>query len=291
MFYTGLQDFQTYDALFSSLIDQGADKLSTEITGSMNENKLGRKSKLRPIDEFLLVMMRLKLGLLVKDLEYRFKISSSGVSKIFNEWILFMFECMQSLVFMPKLEVLQINVPKCFEKFSDTRVVLDCTEIFIQSPSSLENKALTFSNYKSHNTFKALIGVSMTGAVVLVSRLWPGSTSDVEITRSGGLFEQLEKGDAVMVDKGFVHIHTDLKPMGVKLYCPPFKSKCQFSKTGVETTRRIASARIHVERKMEQIKNFRILQGIMPLAISDFADQMFFVCSALTNMLPPLVSK
>ncbi|XP_045207892.2 uncharacterized protein LOC123559832 [Mercenaria mercenaria] len=30
MFYTGLPDFQTYDALFSSLIDQGADKLSTE---------------------------------------------------------------------------------------------------------------------------------------------------------------------------------------------------------------------------------------------------------------------
>lgn len=195
------------------------------------------------------------------------------------------------LFFLQELEVLKLHVPKCFTNFSDTRVVLDCTEIFIQSPSSLENKSLTFSNYKSHNTFKALVGVSMTGVVVFISKLWPGSASDVEITRNSGLIHFLKKGDAVMVDKGFIHIANDLKCKGVKLYCPPFKSELQFSRSEVETTRRIASARIHVERKMEQIKNFRILQGIMPLAISDFADQIFFVCAALTNLLPPLVSE
>lgn len=261
--------------MFDTLIEHGADKLCTESVGEMNIASLGRKRKLRSVDEFLLVLMRLRLGLLFKDLEFRFKISSSTVSKIFNSWILFMCECMQSIITLPELNVLQLRVPKCFEKFSDTRIVLDCTEVFSQSPSSLENKSLTYSNYKSHDTFKALVGVSMTGAVVFVSRLWPGSTSYVEITRKSGLFKQLNNGDAVMVDKGFIHIQSDLKAIGVKLYCPPFKSKIQFSKGEVETTRRIASARIHVERKMEQIKNFRILQGVMPLAVSDFADHIF----------------
>lgn len=181
------------------------------------------------------------------------------------------------------------NVPHCFDKFSNTRVVLDCTEIFIQTPFSLENKSLTYSNYKSHNTFKSLVGVSMTGTVVFVSKLWPGCASDIEITRKSGLIEQLKEGDAVMADKGFVHLHADLKNKGVKLYCPPFKTDVQFSKAQVEVTRRIASARIHVERKMEQIKNFRILMGVMPLALSDFAEEIFFVCAALTNLLPPLV--
>jgi hypothetical protein len=64
----------------------------------------------------------------------------------------------------------------------------------------------------------------------------------------------------------------------VKLYCPPFKTKDQFTKEEVECTRRIASARIHVERKMEQIKNFRILQGTLPLALSQVADDIFFIC-------------
>lgn len=61
-----------------------------------------------------------------------------------------------------------------------------------------------------------------------------------------------------MVDKGFVHLKADFERKCVKLHCPPFKTKSQFTKEEVEITRRIASARIHVERKMEQIQNFRI---------------------------------
>lgn len=200
-------------------------------------------------------------------------------------------QCFSSIVFLPELKTLQQRIPNCFHNFSDTRIVLDCTEIFIQTPSSLENKCQTYSNYKSHNTFKSLIGISMTGAVCLVSKLWGGSTSDVHITRNCGLLETLQPGDAVMADKGFVHIQQDLEKMGVKLYCPPFKTKSQFSKEEVEINRRIASARIHVERKMEQIKNFRILQGLLPLALAPIANDLFFVCAALTNVLPPLVGQ
>lgn len=205
MFYTGLPDFKTFQALFDTLLEHGTDKLCTESVDEMNIASLGRKRNLLRVDEFLLVLMRLRLGLLVKDLEFRFKISSSTISKIFNSWILFMCECMQSIITFPELNVLQLRVPKCFEKFSDTRILLDCTEVFIQSPSSYENKSLTYSNYKPHDTFKAFVGISMTDAVVFVSRLWPGSTSDVQTTRKSGLFKQLNKGDAVMVNKGFIH--------------------------------------------------------------------------------------
>ena len=129
----------------------------------------------------------------------------------------------------------------------------------------------------------------MTGAVVFVSKLWGGSASDVKITRDSSLLAMLDKGDAVMVDKGFIHLKSDFEKIGVKLYCPPFKTNEQFSKEEVEFTRRIASARIHVERKMEQIKNFRILQGVLPIALSKISNELVFVCSALTNLMPSLV--
>lgn len=113
----------------------------------------------------------------------------------------------------------------------------------------------------------------------------------LKLLKSFGLIHFLKKVDAVMDDKSFIHIANGLKSKGVKRYCPPVKSELQSSRSEVETTCRIASARIHVDRKMEHIKNFRILQGIMPLAISDFADQIFFVYASLTNLLPPLVSE
>ena len=93
----------------------------------------------------------------------------------------------------------------------------------------------------------------MTGAVTLVSKLYGGCTSDVEITRKSGLYDQLVPGDAVMADKGFINIEGDLQKLSVKLYAPPLKTNTQLSKSDVEKTRRIASARIHVERKIEQI--------------------------------------
>lgn len=59
-----------------------------------------------------------------------------------------------------------------------------------------------------------------------------------------------------MVDKGLIHIANDLKCKGFKLYYLPFKSELKFSRCEVETTRRVASARNHVERRVEQIMNF-----------------------------------
>ena len=54
-------------------------------------------------------------------------------------------------------------------------------------------------------------------------------------------------------------------------------------------TRSIASLRIHVERCMERIKKFHIFDGVMPLSLTDVADQIFFICAVLTNFHPPLV--
>ena len=66
-----------------------------------------------------------------------------------------------------------------------------------------------------------------------------------------------------MADKGFL-IQDLPDPLGVTLNMLPKRdSNRQLSRQEVEHTRRIAAVRIHVEQKMEQIKNFRILQGVI----------------------------
>ena len=48
--------------------------------------------------------------------------------------------------------------------------------------------------------------------------------------------------------------------------------------------------RIHVERKIEQIKNFRILQGVIPATEWLDANDIVLICAALSNLEPPLVT-
>ena len=92
-------------------------------------------------------------------------------------------------------------MPQCFKKFPFTRLIIDCTEFFIETPSSLVNPAITYSSYKSHNTFKVLVGISPSGAVTFLSQLWGDSAFDKHILRESGLLNILEAGDSIMADK------------------------------------------------------------------------------------------
>ena len=85
--------------------------------------------------------------------------------------------------------------------------------------------------------------------VTYVSKLFPGSTSDKELTGQSGLLDLLESGDSVMADRGF-DITEDPAPLGVRLNIPPFlRGKSQLESREMIETQRIASLRIHVERR------------------------------------------
>ena len=113
-------------------------------------------------------------------------------------------------------------MPQCFkDKYPFTRVIIDATEVFVEQPALPELQQLTFSTYKNTNTYKGLIGISPSGAVVFVSDLYPGCISDKELTRKCGILDMLDKGDTLMADRGF-DIEGDLILRGVRLNIPPF---------------------------------------------------------------------
>ena len=66
-------------------------------------------------------------------------------------------------------------------KYPNTRVIIDCTEIRCQIPSSLLLNSDLFSNYKNNTTLKGLVGISPAGAVTFISQLYTGSISDKSI--------------------------------------------------------------------------------------------------------------
>lgn len=176
------------------------------------------------------------------------------------------------------------------EKFLSTRVIIDCTEVFCEMPSSLLLNSELFSSYKNHVTLKGLVGIAPSGAITFCSQLYTSSISDREIVlRSGFLSQSFEDGDSVMADKGFQI--QDILPLGVDLNIPPFLgSDAQMSAEDVVRTQQIASLRIHVERAINKIKNFRIWNGVIPLSLFSVFNQMWTVCAFLCNAQDPLIS-
>jgi len=188
-------------------------------------------------------------------------------------------------------ELIDQTMPDAFkEKYGSTRVIIDCTEIRCDMPSSLLLNSQLFSSYKNHVTFKALVGIAPSGAITFISQLYTGSISDREIVRrSGFLDQQFIDGDSVMADKGFTI--QDLLPLNVSLNLPPFLgSDAQMSEEDIIKTQQIASVRIHIERAINRIKNYKIWNGVVPLSLIGVVNQMWSICAFLCNAQDPLIS-
>ena len=96
---------------------------------------------------------------------------------------------------------------------------MDTTDIFIDMPANPSAQQLTFSHYKNHNTLKALIGITPSGAISFISDLYGGNISDKKLTQMSGLLNLLEPGDAIMADRGFTI--DEILPHEVTLNVPP----------------------------------------------------------------------
>ena len=111
-----------------------------------NRKKPGPSRKLSYLDEFLLVLMRLKAGLIVQDLADRFGISRSLVSRICITWINPLYVELKDLFPFPAQELVRKNMPQEFAQYATTRIILDCTELFIQRPSAMLAQSETWSD-------------------------------------------------------------------------------------------------------------------------------------------------
>ena len=137
---------------------------------------------------------------------------------------------------------------------------------------------------------KALVGITPSGVVSFVSELFPGSTSDQEITIQSGLLDNLKRGDEIMADKGF-NCQDELASVGAILVTPNFLTdKGQFSTKETEHNKRIASLHVHVERLMERRKNWHVFDHEIPISLAPIASDILIVVAAMSNFHPPLIN-
>ena len=242
-------------------------------------------SSLTSNDHVLIVLMRLRLGLLNRDIAYRFGIPKSTTSKVFRTWLPILSQNLRNLIIWPDQATLRRNLPQSFHKnFRDCVCIIDCSEVFIERPSNLTARAQTWSAYKHNNTCKYLIGISPAGAVTFLSEGWGGRVSDKQITIESGFLNQLRIGDCILADRGFL-IQEELSVRGAVLKVPKFtRGKKQLSQKDIDESRQLAHVRIHVERVIGRIKDFRLLQTVIPISQVDLLDDMLVVICGAVNL-------
>ncbi|XP_061171054.1 uncharacterized protein LOC133180593 [Saccostrea echinata] len=224
----------------------------------MIQTKPGKQRKLTMKEEFVKTMLKLRLGVDNTTLSVLFNVSIGYVSNLFSTWINFLAQILDPVIKWPD--------------------------------------ASTWSNYKSHNTFKALVAIQPNGAFTFVSKFWSGNVSDRKITVDSKYIDLISPGDEVMADRGF-QIRDLLTLKGAYLNMPPFTNERRNGRGRVLTSkqiiesRKIASLRIHVERAIRRLKSFNMLGGILPLKMKNLSSAMLRVAAAFCNLMPPLSKK
>nr|XP_047137927.1 uncharacterized protein LOC124814354 [Hydra vulgaris] len=259
--------FNKLHDFISPYVKKRLNSVPVKRTVSGTLKKVGRARKLCSQDEFLLTLMKLRLGLFNKDL-------ASQVCK--------------HLIFVPDLGTLNATSPLRFKKYNNLAAIIDCSEIFIQTPRNLELQSVTWSEYKHHNTLKFLISVAPNSFIVYISEAYTGRISDKALTMDCGFLDLLSPFSIVMADKGF-NLHDECTARHLFFTVPPGRRvTSQMTPFEVKKTSSIAKIRILVEQIIERLKTFRLISKELPLTLLPHANDILIVCAAITNMSNPL---
>ena len=280
-FYTGLTRNQRM--CLWDFLGEAKDKLS--IIGT--EGTLSGQIQCMSLDcQFLMTLLILRRDRLFEDIAFQFDLDRNVVARIFKTWVQFIFwkfKDIQTAMFTKRKDLPRL--PSVFRNklLRNTRCVIDCTELVIESARNYNQQGNIYSAYKSRPTAKILVATNPNGAAVYISDAFEGSISDVKIVEKSGFLDFIENGDIILADRGFTIDHLLVK-RGAKVVMPPMmKGKSALSLPEESITKVIAKARIHIERWNERLKLFEWLRTPIRQDKRNMLSQGVYVCSCLAN--------
>lgn len=275
--FTGI-NFQLLSNLTNAVKDAEGEKESVQYCCSVEER-------------IVLCLCKLKLNLSFKCLSVLFNISRQTCSNLFIITLHSLSFILEDAIYWPKKEEILKSMPKCFKNFKSTFIVLDCTEIPIEKPNCLYCRLRLYSHYKGCETAKILLGISPSGTIIYCSEAFGGRASDKSIFNYSNILEKLmPTRDSIMTDKGFEIEHECLEAR-IKLIMPPkLEQKSQFSPEEIEKTKKIAAARVHIERVNQRFKLFQIMRSKISLKIAPYLNEICKVICGIVNLSEPILN-
>lgn len=274
--FTGIHSFQLLDTIVEAVEMNYTDQ---------------RYHRLNIRQRIILLMTKLKCDLSYVTLSILFAVSQELCKKYIFDMLPILSSVLNCAIKFPDGKEVEQNMPICFKGFENVRLVLDCTEIFIQKPKCLCCRIKFYSQYKSNTTVKFMTGVSPGGIITYVSEPYGGRASDKTIFEQSDIILKLDSHkDAIMVDKGFL-IDDICETFKIKLIRPPFlKKQSQLTAEQAILNSKIAAARVHIERANQRIKIFKILNSKLQWSLVKKINHIFIIACGLTNLSSPILA-
>lgn len=247
------------------------------------------------VRDIYLTLKKVKLNLPFSVLGHEFGLSESQASRVFNKSVKIMALKLKQLIVWPSKQQIMFNLPIHFRyRYNDVESIIDCFEIEIEKPSDACNQAMTWSEYKKCNTVKYLISVTPDGHINFISEGVCGRCTDMSIVENCGYLDTLPDNVKVMADRGFKQLDVQLTKKKCILIRPPSVSQnTQSSKSDVKLTKQIASLRIHVERVINRIRNFKFvdIHTRIDNKLLQYLDSAVFIASGLVNLQSEVIKQ
>ena len=211
--------------------------------------------------QLFITLLSLRRGFNILTIAHWYGVSEYSIRTVFTTWIMFFITLRTTDIscFLNNKNS-KILYQSYFLLLNTSALQLTVQSLNVKYHASTANREIfRYSSYKSHCTAEFLITVSPNGAACFISDLFEGSITDVDVFDQCGILQQISPGDALLVDKGLTIQHLLLTKQ-TTISIPPFlRKRDAFTKEEVMLTKRIAKARIHVERFNECLKNLEFL--------------------------------
>jgi len=115
-------------------------------------------------DTILILLMKVKLGITYSALGTFFSVHRTTISRVFSECLLILSHKTNNLIFWPSKTTIVDASPEVFKKhYPYFRCIIDCTEVRVELPQTVQQRVYLYSQYKGGYTIKVLVAITPNG--------------------------------------------------------------------------------------------------------------------------------
>jgi len=258
---TGLS-VEEFDRLFQKFLPVWVEQERKRLDRPDRQRAIGggRKYKLSPRDQLVMVLTWLRLYLNTEALGFFFGLDKSNVSR----------NCRRLLGVLRLLGDETLGWPEppkrgegksveeALREYPDLLAIVDTTEQRVQRPGDKERQRQHYSGKKKAHTRKTGIVVNERGRIRAVTPSTPGSKHDLKHVVEAGVIEKVPPWITTIGDAGFDGLHNYYPERSIGT---PHKARRNHPLTPEQklANQEFSSVRIVVENMLSQLKHFQIL--------------------------------